>query len=261
MANKFVNVAPYNIQFKLFTNRQSIDRTLLLAHDVAEYPDEYRELFGRRGGNFNNFHHVIMDNSAYELKKSVDSDMVWKAVEIARPSCVVLPDVYLDGTATFRATFDALRGTQHDDSWVYRRAQQILTSPEFMAIPQGKTIAEWNRCAEKLAKLEHIDWWGIPRNYREVLGVSRKQAIEVCSALDNKKKIHLFGFSNDYVDDMVCTADRRVASIDSTTPIRAGSLNEEFHLNLLLPPRGDWWESAEWNPMIIENLQYTNKLF
>jgi hypothetical protein len=255
---KYCNVAPYNIQMHLFQEGgQPLlgHNHLLLAHDIVQKSDEYDNLFGMRQMHPNEC--IILDNSAYELKSSVDSAMVWEAVHICQPNCVVLPDVYLDGVQTLEGTTAVL------EDWIWRRANaDVKRNIEFMAIPQGKTFAEWIWCAEQLAKLGPvIKWWGVPRNLREVLKQSRCDAIEILAALDPKKEIHLFGFSDDYVDDLIASQDPRVYSIDSTTPIRAGSLGLDFHLNVELPARGDWWDNAEWHPQIIPNLQYARTLF
>jgi hypothetical protein len=246
---KFCIVSPPHILVRLqHEGALGIDH-LLLAHDVVKHPEDYRHLFGT--GPLGH-RHIIMDNSAYELKSSVDFQMVKEAVDIARPTCVVLPDIYLDGARTFHGTKDALQ------QW----AEELLPyHVDLMCIPQGVNVANWVDCAENLAQLHGIKWWGVPRNFRELLKSPRKQAVEILHALDPSKKIHLFGFSNDYVDDMVTCQDPRVCSIDSTTPLRAGSLGKEFRLQMSLPKRGNWWEEAEWNDLILPNLDYCRRIF
>lgn len=254
---KFLSVAPLHILKTIFESRpQYPKQCLLLAHDVVQYASGYSNLFKEQ--RFADS--IIMDNSAYELKSAVDSEMVWEAVRIVKPTCVVLPDVYLDGVKTLEQT-----QAVHED-WMSRRRDTLryLNSPQLMAIPQGKTFEEWVWCAEQLAKLEHIHWWGIPKNMQTHLQVSRQVGVQVCRALDRTKQIHLFGFSDDYVDDMVTAHMNGVASIDSTTPIRAGSLDIDFYVSSLamdLGPRGDWWETAAWNDKIVKNLTYTDKVF
>lgn len=243
---RFCIVSPPQILLRLqHEGALGIDH-LLLAHDVVRHPEVYRILFGTGPLGYR---HIIMDNSAYELKSSVDFQMVKEAVHIARPTCVVLPDTYLDGTRTFEDTRDALQ------QW----SEELYV--DLMCIPQGINVPCWIDCAESLAQLHGIQWWGIPRNFRELLKGSRKHAVEILHALDPSKKIHLFGFSNDYVDDMITCQDPRVCSIDSTTPLRAGSLGREFRLQMSLPSRGDWWEDAEWNDLILPNLDYCRRIF
>ena len=125
-----------------------------------------------------------------------------------------------------------------------------------MAIPQGNSLQEWAWCCELLSDDMPGVWYlGIPRNFREVLGHSRKIAIDIALALNPQRRIHLFGFSNDLVDDLISAHyGPHITGIDSTTPIRMGSLGYNFSLNCKPPPRGDWWETAEWNDAIVSNL-------
>jgi hypothetical protein len=247
---KYCNVAPMNIQTALWEHGILGSNHLLLAHDVAENVDKYKFFEARLHRGL-----VIMDNSAYELKKAVNSDMVWKAVLAAKPTCVVLPDVYLNGPKTLAGVKEVLA------DWHVRRTLSGCKL-HFMVIPQGANDEEWAWCCEEMAFIEHIEWWGIPRNFREVFGMSRRFAVNLAHALCPRRMIHLFGMSNDYINDMVATQDPRVSSIDSTTPIRAGSLGIPFRLTgMKLPSRGGWWDTAQWNDQIIYNLEYARELF
>jgi hypothetical protein len=262
----FLSVAPFHILDQLFRSREyneaySGKQCLLLAHDVVKRKIDYDKLFR---SNRSPSDRIIMDNSAYELKASVDTQMVWDAVNIVRPDCVVLPDVYLDGKATWEATREVY------EDWIERRNKAPQAGPALMAIPQGKTFEEWVWCAEQLSTLKHVHWWGIPRNYREVLGRSRVEAVKIARLFAPYRQVHLFGFSNDYLDDAIAArtlygGSTHVESIDSTTPLRAASSEIDFSIvpGAMddLGPRGDWWESAKWSPRIFSNLAYTNKVF
>jgi hypothetical protein len=259
----FLSVAPINIIQKMdeVDRENRSKRYLLLAHDVvkAENRHHYNAIFG---GHRNTLDHIIMDNSAYELKAAVDTEMVWDAVAVCRPTCVVMPDFYLEG----KRTLDAVRDVYED--WLKRRLafhQRYNHWVQFMVLPQGSSMNEWVWCCEQLAKLPKIEYWGIPRNVRDHLASSRRFAIQVASAFDSAKRIHLFGFTDDYLDDMLCArCSEKVVSIDSTTPVRAGSLGIDFEVapgQMDLPKRGDWWDTASWNPKILENLAYARKVF
>lgn len=250
---KFCTVAPTQILTEMDKHSCLGVNHLLLAHDVVKHVLIYERLFAedniwRAEG------HVILDNSAYELKRSVDTLMVWEAADITRPDVIVLPDVYLDGPGTVRET------TKVFDDWMRIRESAPWKS-EFMVIPQGKTFEEWVRCAEAFAGLPEIEWWGVPRNFREVLKRSRMEGIDICHALNPYRKIHLFGFSDDYIDDLITARDPLVYSIDSTTPIRVGSLGLPFSLVGDYPPRGDWWDTGQWHEAIALNLQFANRVF
>lgn len=254
-------VAPHNILRELQARELLGKSHLVLAHDVVRFPTEYQTIFKE---TYTYDWSIILDNSAYELGGSTDFNMVKEAAEIVGPTCIVLPDHYLKGPKTTEATLSAL------DDW-YAFTQHIngkgRCRPSLMAIPQGRNIMEWIDCAEKLAPDERIGWWGIPRNFREVFGFTRKMAVQIAHALKWDRQIHLFGFSDDYVDDYLTARhvlnlhQYQVRGIDSTTPIRLGSLGIKFSLTASTPPRGDWWETAEWNDQIIDNLEYARRLF
>jgi hypothetical protein len=249
---RYCTVAPTHI-LEAMKETKSLGRShLLLAHDVVQHPGSYHTLFANMWGTGRS---IIMDNSAYELKSAVDFKMVKLAVNIIGGSCcVVLPDHYLNGTNT---AVDSLAAAHE-----WNEELGKVHGCTLMVIPQGEDFKEWVWCAEQLADdLPGVYYWGVPRNFREVLGLSRCIAIDVLRMLNPQRRIHLFGFSNDYVDDLISLHhDPHVTSIDSTTPIRAGSLGLGFNLGVQLPPRGDWWETAEWNPTILENLTYIRHL-
>lgn len=249
----YYSVAPPYILERMKAEGVLGSKHLLLAHDVVRRPQEYRNLFhalvSRDPGM-----HIIMDNSAYELKSSVDTNMVKEAVDaIGGRCCVVLPDHYLDSQNTMLDTLGM--ATEWHDIFVRQRNCTL------MAIPQGETFERWVWCAEMLADhIPGVHYWGCPRNVKEVLHVSRRDAVSVLVALNSQRRIHLFGMSDDYIDDLISAHHHyHVVGIDSTTPIRAGSLGYNFNLSLRMPPRGDWWETAEWSDLITFNLSLARR--
>jgi hypothetical protein len=246
----FCIVAPVNILQKLEEEGDLGTKHLLLAHDVVKYPKEYQQLFGDRFRTKQDL--IILDNSAYELKSSVDFGMVKEATQICRPTCVVLPDHYLKGEPTVIDTLSSI------DLWALELENYHV---DLMAIPQGKTYKEWIWCAEQMQDHPGIQWWGVPRNLQEVHKVSRREGAHILHALNPRRSIHLFGFSDNYVDDLLASRHPAVNSIDSTTPLRAGSLGMDWSLSSDYPPRGDWWETAQWNPTVSCNLAYAQKVF
>lgn len=254
-------VAPHNILQELQARKLLGKSHLVLAHDVVKYPTEYQTIFKE---TYTYDWSIILDNSAYELGGSVDFNMVKEAAEIVGPTCIVLPDQYLKGPETSNAILETL---DHWAQLTYPLYGKGRVKPALMAIPQGRNLMEWIDCVEALASDERIGWWGIPRNFREVLGHPRMMAVQIAHALKWDRQIHLFGFSNDYTDDFLTARHvlnrhfHYVRGIDSTTPIRLGSLGIPFSLTTKTPPRGDWWESAQWDDQIIENLAYARKLF
>jgi hypothetical protein len=219
---------------------------LLLAHDVAANQDEYAKLY-----NFPNSN-IIMDNSVVELKNAVDLDMILTACKAVKSVTIALPDVMSDGVATAERSiaayetwlpaFEQLYGVDNND-W------------GFMYIPQGRTIEEWATSAQRMSHYRRINYWGIPRlltiNSREG---TRRFGIEIAHALNFNRKIHLLGFSENLVDDVVCARDPRVIGIDSAVPLRAATYGKEMTFDLTLPARGDWWDTAEYVPTMEDNV-------
>lgn len=242
---------------------------LLLAHDIVkpEKQNLYKELFN--GEYFLELHKndfgkyppryelKILDNSVVELGHAVELDMIRAAAEIVRPTCIVLPDAYLDTDLTISQCRAAIgpwsKGLK--DLFDYRGVP-------FMYLPQGRTKADFQRAAEAFATDSRITWWGIPRNVVEYQG-SRQWAIELCNALNPHRNIHMFGFSEDLVDDVRCATRPfpHIRSIDSAVPARCNYHKLEFSLHVKMPKRGDWWEKGEYATQVRLDIEQANSLF
>lgn len=210
---------------------------LLLAHDVAADSDAYREaLVGL------NVATIIMDNSVIELGSSVDLGVIKKASQAVKCTSIVLPDVLLDAHATVESCKQALQ------TW-----PSTLGDANFMIVPQGKTIQEWAWCAQQFASEPKVNMWGIPRNLVGQIG-SRRDAIEIAHALNSERRIHLLGFSEDHCDDVICAKNPKVEGIDSAVPLRLASYGEAISFKACDRPRGDWWDVAEFNELMDENV-------
>jgi hypothetical protein len=251
---RYCIVAPTQILSALDAVGELGSYHLLLAHDVAKRPHDYSQLFKQKGYDRRELFYtdrlVILDNSVVELGTAVSHDMIWKAVDTVTPTCIVLPDVPLNARLTIEA------GQNAYPIWEALRPEFI----SFMVIPQGTTIHEFSACAEAFAdssKYTYICWWGIPRNLVAQVG-TRRDAIEIVRALNPHRRIHLFGFSDDLIDDLICARNRFVYSIDSAVPIRAPF---KLSLNSELSPRGNWWEEGELTPYCVGNIQYVRDIF
>lgn len=209
---------------------------LLLAHDVAKKPHEYKDLLPQ--GSF-----VIMDNSVIELGYPVDKSTMEEALRIVPAGVIVLPDVIKDRSLTLDLTFQAA-----DDYWdLLDHHCQV-----FMCVPQGNTLEELKDCAYQMRHVEGIGAWGVGRFVTELLG-TRKEFVEwlwhtPSMHLPSHKFgpfIHLLGFSENMEDDMECCRLPGVLGIDSAVPIRMGqerqviSKGQKAH-----SPRRDWWDKA-----------------
>lgn len=215
---------------------------LILAHDVLNNPDEFR-LWSTTGAT------IILDNSVTELGTAVNTEVIREAANISRATVIILPDVYNDKLSTMINCKKAL------DEW-----PAALLNREVMFVPQGNTMQEFLECAEYLATDPRISWWGVPRNITDKPAIgSRYQAAHLLRMLNPARKMHLLGFSNNIADDMLCSHLPFVEGIDSAVPIRAATLGKPMSLILDMPPRGDWWDTAQYVPLMSANYMTTRR--
>lgn len=244
----FAPVCPSRI-LKALEPHNSGNYHLLLAHDVAQDPG-YKEFFDKL-----HLATVIMDNSVIELGNAVDLNVIKQACHNVEPTTIVLPDVLLDAKATIESCKAALvewRVAFHD--LIVKPIAYTSLNRGFMIVPQGKTIEEWAHCAEQFANDPDINFWGIPRNLVGQIG-TRKEAIEIAHALNPSRPIHLLGFSDDIIDDVLCARSRFVNGIDSAVPLRIASEGQNMTLTLKTGPRGNWWDVCEFVPKMDYNVE------
>lgn len=241
---RFAPVAPAHIVAKLPAFERG-DYHLLLAHDVVANPKAYGDLFNHYGME------IIMDNSVIELGGAVPLPTILEAAKIVQCSTVVLPDVLLDGKATVESCSKAL------DEWgpEFEKLYGSMNKFGFMYVPQGKTIEEWAASAQALCDDDRINYWGIPRNLL-LNKIDRRLAVDIAYALNPGRRIHLLGFSDDVINDVVTARDRRVLGIDSAVPLRAATHGIEMAMVMPnLPPRGNWWDVVQYDPMMATNIE------
>jgi hypothetical protein len=239
---KFAPVAPAHIVEQLSEAARG-DYHLLLAHDIPKNAEVYKRVYNHFGFT------IIMDNSVIELGNAVDLGLIKQAVAVTSATSIVLPDVMLDGKATVASCEAAL------DIW-YDAFSPLLgySNPwGFMYVPQGKTLEEFAASAEAFADKQHINFWGIPRNLVGQIG-TRRDAIEVCRALNPQRLIHLLGFSDNLIDDVLCARHRYIRGIDSAVPLRAASEGTDISLAMKIGPRGNWWDEAKFVYKMNDNI-------
>src|SRR6185369_2910928 len=147
---KFCIVAPPQILRGLAARGLMGMHHLLLAHDVVAKPGQYQDLFRYRTWLKEN-ELVILDNSVVELNDAVDAGMIAEAAAIVRPTCVVLPDIMLDGEATAKSCLKAL------DEW----GAVLPPDTKYCYIPQGKKVTEFIASARAFASDDpRITFWG-----------------------------------------------------------------------------------------------------
>lgn len=214
------------------------DYHLVLAHDIAARPDLYHAVFDRP--HYSSME-IILDNSVIELGGAVNIDTIVEAAKVVQPVTTVLPDVLLDSQKTLERCMAAL------PIWAEHFVRANL-EPAFMFVPQGRTLEEWVQCAERFADARFVNYWGIPRNVVDKTEIgTRKHLSEILHALNSYREIHLLGFSNNVIDDVISAKSHFVHGIDSAVPIRAISqgISNTFEGYSKMPSRGDWWESAK----------------
>jgi len=231
---------------------------LLLAHETVKKPGEFYSVFSDavfgtglpRGV-------VIMDNSVVETGEAVDLGMVREAANIIQAATgrhdwtvlPCLPDVMGDGPATRTAIAEA-----------YPEWDKEMTSKEFMAIAQGDDLQDFFQTVNFLFldepnRFPKIRWLGIPRILTKQVG-SRKAAIDYVSMVAPQIRIHLFGFSDNMVDDFQCARDPRVVGIDSAVPIR---VRQPLLPTTYVPARDpEWFDKGSvfpYLPILEDNLR------
>jgi hypothetical protein len=243
----FAPVCPPRIYRELFrTPRARGNYFLLLAHDVLKNPAEYAALFH----NHSNTDFIHMDNSVVELGDSVTMQMIWDAAETVSADTLVLPDVYCKSKETVDSTlrgFDDFLNLQ-----VEARGQSKARAP--LIIPQGESMKQWAWCLETLTQkigADRIPWVGIPRNITGRISPSRLEALLITKIVVPNARIHLMGFSDDFIDDIRCALNPVVTGIDSAVPVRCPT---EFTLSCDPGPRGDWWDHGNYAPLVARNV-------
>lgn len=239
---RYFPVAPVHVMQRLNHTDPIRGGCLLLAHDIVDKPDDYRKLLSQL-----NVQTIILDNSVVELGTAVDVSVMQEAVGVIREYytkelVVALPDVYLDGRETVHILATSEYGFRKNFEGV-----------KFMAIPQGPTMKDFAYCAQWMAESISFDWWGIPRNLAnpDTLG-SREKAIELCNAL-RPTAIHMLGFSNNIVDDILCARHPSVYSVDSSVPFRAAYNDQFVSLSTPREHTKDWWD-MKWSPKVAINV-------
>lgn len=243
-ASKFAPVAPYHIYQQFEVNDYKPANILLLAHDVVQHAQEYKDTFA---SSFWNDTNIIMDNSLVEMKNAVDIGMVFDAAELVAADVVVLPDVMGDGVASAQSTIKAW------DEWNYK-----FRDYQKMIVLHGKSTQDFFAGGEMLVEAGlDPDWISIPRKIQGVDYIDRWQWIEYSKMLFPYKPIHLLGFSDELWEDITAASHPSVKSIDSAVPLRLTSLSV---LSENAGPRGDWWETATFNSSMIDRCKHIDTL-
>jgi hypothetical protein len=251
---EFAPVAPLEIMRELmrYGNEAIGHYHLLLAHDVLAHQDDWStwrqemELLHRSGRIDNPL--VIMDSSVIEEGVPRPLAECVAAARIVRANVIVLPDVIGDAASTLNhlAMFEEYHGAHRDDSYI----QNV----EWMFVPQGKELLEYVDSLEQFERFSHmVNWIGLPRDALKYGITSRQQLVDIVSMVYPSHNIHLLGFSDNFLDDMlVARSSLQICGIDSAVPVRA-----KRPLSLTTADYGkreDFWESTELLPDALANI-------
>jgi hypothetical protein len=138
---------------------------------------------------------VILDNSAYELEtatgRGLAAPAVLDAAERTGARVVICQDVLYDGAATVASTRRFLAHAAD-------RAAGGDNGRRYMAVPQGRTRAEWLRCHDQLAALPGIAMIGlsklsVPCCFAAPVAEARLACVEELLERGAPKPLHLLG--------------------------------------------------------------------
>lgn len=243
---KFCIVAPPQILNSLYAHGFLGHYHLLLAHDVVAQEKEYEGLFRYRSWPKDD-ELVILDNSVIETGNAVDLEMMAEAIDICKPTVVVLPDILLDGEATAISCANAL------DKW----PRVLPSTTEYCYIPQGKSITEFIASARALEAAANITFWGCARNLVDAVG-SRAGPLKILKQTNAFRRIHMMGFSDRMSDDVDCAQIFEPYSIDSAVPLR---INHPLLIDSKPKARGTWWKDGKLTQFTVQNLAVAQKWF
>lgn len=180
---------------------------LVLSHVTnALYQQFYRKR--SEGGDL-----VILDNGAYEGR--VDSNQLLERIGLYHPKVVVLPDLYGGpGEDSFN-----LSKTFHD------RWKSVISHVEWMFVPQGETIKDFETCLLKGIEEIQPNWIALPR----ILGTKLAPGIHTRASWSNyihelypTGNVHALGMLAGDTAEIPLLAAANCASIDSSAPVWRG---------------------------------------
>lgn len=124
----------------------------------------------------------ILDNSIIELGETASIEKVLEAAEMIEADEIILPDIFQDCDATLKAVNDSLE---------YLRKNNLIGKYGLMAVAQGRTPEDWERCFSILNEMPEIHTIGIPKILAKIRPGGRP-SFEYCWAT-SEKDIHLLG--------------------------------------------------------------------
>jgi hypothetical protein len=239
---KFAPVAPAHLLRRLRTvyGDEALGwYHLVLAHDVVDNASKWQDLLPDNSV-------VIIDNGIIELGAPV----VWETMKAAYDilgnrlhRVMVLPDRFDDGETTYLGSLE----------YYNRIKNKVDENAEYMFVIQSRYTMGIELAIEDMKRLftnvsKKICWVAIPRRISNNVDIGTRMTAVLRARLLKQShpqiNIHLFGFSNNIRDDMLCSRELGVAGIDSTVPLRLGQQDKQIDLLFAgdqAGPRGTFW--------------------
>ena len=132
--------------------------------------------------------YVILDNSTVELGEPEDFGTYLRKAREMQVTEIILPDWLQDSPKTIEADREAMA-----------EVKRIGWKGNVMAVPQGRTQAEWIQCCREMLLMGGITTIGISRRYMVMFGESRLMAVlavtRLLMTINPSARIHLLGCS------------------------------------------------------------------
>lgn len=251
--SRFAPIAPLHIMKELYECGQLGTYHLLLAHEVAAQPDQYRDMMALASQDDRDFT-VIMDNGVVELGKPVPPEVMAAACEAVPPNLIVLPDKVGDMVETI----DLIRKWRE----MYGKLAKDVGA-ELMGVAQGNSVGEVIRCVFEINDSNRIETWGVPRWITNKIGSRMIVTIELI--VNHNVQVHLLGFSDNLVDDVACARVPGVIGIDSSVPTLLGGMPNKLisldNYKRMYRNRHseEMWNNMKWNTHIADNVRRIRK--
>ena len=205
----YAPVAPIEIYYVLDRLGLLGEYHFLIAHDVLEHLSYYERFYARRRGKRD---FVILDNGLIELGAPLSAKDLARAAKAVNASLLILPDKLLDAKATVELSLKAAEELSDID----------LGHCRLMAVAQGRSVEEALECARSIyMKVPRVAAFGVPRAMTKQIGTRCVLARDLYRLWG--LPIHLLGFSDNLVDDMLSVRQEGVMGIDSAMPIWLGN--------------------------------------
>lgn len=221
----FINDYPYLLCHLLHFGGEHFD---------AEYASFYKDVVAE-------YKYSILDNSAFELGDSYDSDILYQIGEEYKPSHLILPDALHDKELTKARACSYL--SKYGDK----------STPKFIGVLQGKTIEEFVELYDFYCTIDSIEIVAVPFDLfteEEYKGtkykvydnvdykVHRRAVIDdlISRVKEMKKPLHLLGCATPNEFTLYPERLRKyVKSVDTSAPVVYGWNNVKFEDNINLP--------------------------